>query len=766
MNRTPTRLLTILLALLWSGRLGAWTNEWRSIEHDARELLTGREFRQARFGMEVDGAKDLGETVRIDTTGTVFTFDKKARAISVQQRLPKPRPAVTLSFGGGSTWEGLTIVDRDTGAAWLATEGDQLLARVNCDSLLMFASTEPTTLTVQLAFEPTSFVSFADRYLFLDNYGGVGLYPLTLRTFDIGSEIEMVTPITDRRKCCVAPDGRVSYRLAANEVFWVSVAPPKPYNWHKLPSQGRNFAFHSWFEGRAPSDEEIGRWAKFCNVLLLQSPDGSLYHQRKDWRPPGTGAMTDTLTPIDSAEFTRVVTTAHARGMKVVVNAGAMYFRAELPKEKTAQGESRFVRGPAARNFPGLYAAVKRLREEHPIDGAYFDELYPANTVRAYLAARRMRELFGDEGVMIEHHDMNFHSVTCPPATLCWHDAQIAGEALARYYNHRDWLRYACSTYNIANCNDYVCNNFRCYFRLTGEQQHMDDALVQKCLDYNIFQFYAAWWSTVRFHRAYCPRHFRPFWERYSKLMQGLDTQRQRERVEAVCRRENAQPRSRWKTFLDGLSASDERVPTETLSFNSPLSVKGRRGIPTRSELGHGWSAFLGPKSDGRMEATEGKLHIAAKANTCAYIERALPAGVKAIECRMKTGSGNGMTYGPRLGLRWTDGDPHELKKGYHPHFQMSLTQRGTLAARHERSAGAHVEGFPVGEWHTLRYRFVEGYVIGEIQRSDGSWRPIQIMLAPSSPISAVVGKTGDLNRAADLGGRAAHCWVDQVRLF
>ena len=125
-----------------------------------------------------------------------------------------------------------------------------------------------------------------------------------------------------------------------------------------------------------------------------------------------------------------------------------------------------------------------------------------------------MRELLGDDGVMVEHHDWSFHGVTCPPATLCWHDAQIAGEAFARYYNHRDWLRYACSTYNIANISDYLCNNFRCYSRLTGGQEHLDDALLQKCLDYNIYQFYAAWWSTVRFHRAYYPKGFAPFWER------------------------------------------------------------------------------------------------------------------------------------------------------------------------------------------------------------------------------------------------------------
>ena len=91
---------------------------------------------------------------------------------------------------------------------------------------------------------------------------------------------------------------------------------------------------------------------------------------------------------------------------------------------------------------------------------------------------------------------------------------------------------------------------------------------------------------------------------------------------------------------------------------------------------------------------------------------------------------------------------------------------RGTLSAQHERSCAAHISGFPVGQWYTLRYRFVEGYVIGEAQRADGSWRPVQIMLAPSPPTSVIIGKAADLNRDIDIGGKSRDCWVDQVAMF
>ena len=97
-------------------------------------------------------------------------------------------------------------------------------------------------MTAGLAFEPMSFVSFADRYLFLDNDGGVGLYPLTLRTLTVANEVEMAAPTTDRDKCRMDPKGHVSYRLAANEAFWVSLAPPKPYDWRDRLSHRRGIA--------------------------------------------------------------------------------------------------------------------------------------------------------------------------------------------------------------------------------------------------------------------------------------------------------------------------------------------------------------------------------------------------------------------------------------------------------------------------------------------------------------------------------------------
>ena len=764
----PQTRQTLLLALcLWGGlhlSLFAWTDEWQNIQRDALGLLESHECAGAGFGMRLESVEEVETGARVTTTGAVFAFDKAGRGIDVYQRVGKSRRLMSLRFRQDVSWADLRIVDSMEGAAWFAAGSDAAFrGRVNCDSLLMLACSSPTTVTVELAFEPLSFVSLADRYSFLDSYGGVGIHPITVKTFRVGEEIEIAVPTSGRGTCSVSRSGSLGYRLAASQVLWVSVAPPKPYDWKQRPSATRNITFYSWYKDRAPKAQEIARWAGFCDVLLLQSPDGSLYEEPEQWRKPGQGAMTTTLMPRDKSIFRGIVDTAHTNRMKVVVNAGANYFRAPRRAEAPATGAPRYCRGSAATNFESLYAELAQLKQQFGIDGAYFDELYPTNTVRAYKAVRKLRHLFGDSGVLVEHHDMNFHGVTCPPATLCWHTAQVAGEALPRYYNHRGWLRYACSTHNIANCHDYLLNNFRGYYRLSGEKHHLDAALMDKCRDYNIYQFYAAWWEILPFHRDYFAEYVRPAWQRYSERMSRLDTIQQKEHVDSVLAREHARPRTKWQAFLAGLTAGKAPTPRASFTFDEPLTAGAQAGQATRTKLSNGWSVFFGPKSNGRIALVDGTLQITANANSCAYIERPLPADVQVIECRLKASPDCGMTYGPRIGLRWTDGNPHDISTGYYPHFKLGLTQMGTLSVQHQRSPNVHIEGFPVGQWHTLRYRFVEDYIIGEVRGEDGAWRPVQIMLVPAPPTSVLFGKTADLNRDLDAGGGPSTCWVDRV---
>jgi hypothetical protein len=387
---------------------------------------------------------------------------------------------------------------------------------------------------------------------------------------------------------------------------------------------------------------------------------------------------------------------------------------------------------------------------------------------------RKLRELFGDDGVIIEHNDQTTANVCWPPSLACWYNAQTAGEAMEKYWNNEDWLRYWASTYNISNINDILCYNTDRYFRLKGEKEHLDDVLLAKCLDNNIYQFYMGAWETQDYTRSYYENYFLPFWRKYLSLVS--ENVNMRKRVEKTCAQNNAIPRERWQSFLKGLSGKEALKPIEVLSFSQPTlkmlneGLKGEKGKETRIDLGNGWSAYFGPNSDGFMKIEDGVLHIKANAYTCCYLEKQLPENVRAIECRVKAGPNAGYSYGIGIALRWCpEGgyiSPQEGDKGFYPYFHLSLSQKGSLELIHMRAITAEIEGFPVGEWFTLRYRFLKNYCIAEVKLNDGTYRPLEIMIIPSLPKTVVIGKVETIGRNIDYGGDLSDQWVSDIVIY
>jgi len=750
--------------------------EAKKIKEDAYNLLMGRDFSKGSFGMKIDKAVEDKNKIIVKTTGAVFVFDKPTKTISVEQRIPKARKTANLKFIDSVGWDTLSIRDKDTGAVWLKTSDGKFNLRINCDSLLMFSSKEKTTLRVEILFKPINFLSLEGRYRLLDNYGGIGLYPLDLSIWKAGYELRL-EPTTSLGKVWIDGRGVITYNLEPDEIFWVSSAPPKPYDWSKRPSDKRNIAWHNWgYSSRAPSDEEIKEWSRFADILLLHT-EGTMW--KGGWQ---RGGVPFWYEPADEKEYKRTIDTAHKQGMKVVVYAAPIYFAKGLLPDATGIGKYSLEKYGSrenlsdfsGRNFSLYYEEVKHLKDTYGIDGVYLDELYPNNTVRAYIAVRKIRELFGDSGVMVEHNDGNIYNVSLPPSLTSWYDFQNTGESMERYWNNEDYLRYCVSTYNIANINDFLCNNTRRYFRFTGEKEFLDDNLLQKCLDNNIYQFYAAYFETRKdaglpeFYKNF----YRPFWEKYYRLMaQNPDM---KGRVERVCAKKNGLPRTGWENFLKGISGKEKITPLVKLSFDQLLSkkIEVQEGKDTRIDLGNGWSAFLGGKSNGSMEVKDGVLHIRANRDTCAYIEFGHEEGlpeIKAIECRVKTSQNGGDRYGIGMALRWckeggqgSDGEA----KGYRPWFHMSLTDRGTLLRYSKRTSGAETLGFTIGEWYTLRYRFIENYCIAEVKLPDGSYMPVDIQMIPSGPRSVVIGKVETAGRDIDSGGSMSECWIDEVSIY
>ncbi len=78
-----------------------------------------------------------------------------------------------------------------------------------------------------------------------------------------------------------------------------------------------------------------------------------------------------------------------------------------------------------------------------------------------------------------------------------------------------------------------------------------------------------------------------------------------------------------------------------------PVDPQGRLAAP--------WRAKLSSKPGTRLDVQQGELRLTANAHHCVFVERDLPKGVTMVECRIDSGTDQGMTWGSGLGLVWKD---------------------------------------------------------------------------------------------------------------
>ncbi len=74
---------------------------------------------------------------------------------------------------------------------------------------------------------------------------------------------------------------------------------------------------------------------------------------------------------------------------------------------------------------------------------------------------------------------------------------------------------------------------------------------------------------------------------------------------------------------------------------------------PSRRPMGPSWTSHLSEQGDARLEVKDGAMVIHSRAHHCAFAERDLPSGTTMIQCRINSGTDQGMTWGPGLGLVW-----------------------------------------------------------------------------------------------------------------
>ena len=461
---------------------GVWADHGEDLRalaetHVARQIMHRDVFPVGQFGMAVEKVEQHEDgTTTVTTTGATFKLNPAESTIECRQRLGRERLCATITFAPG-TFEGVKAVPPTDGAAIWKMPAGRL--RINCDSLLMFAPDgKAAKVHIKLHYKSQWNRNAGFNWLKLDNYGGVGV-------FVIGRAQKPVEPGGDEIDVTIAPG-------LTGEVLWVSIAPPRPFNWEESVS---DHYYSQYFISRRPgreperqtfpAEEGLRHWQEYwgANIFILHNPLDIWRNWQLAYDPVGGDEM-----------LGRTIAAAHKIGMRALAYASPIYYVKGTPVEAVAAArrrnysetdERRYGPGwPWGDNIDLFLPEIRRLLDRFDLDGLYYDGLYPESLVQSYRVIRQTRQMLGPDRRLVIHttwsEPFQSQAVFCP-AIDTYSNISYRGEDNPFLTNDdfEDWMRYVVGAYNVSNAIGAPAFN-----KVPVEQ--LDDAFLNRLLDFNI----------------------------------------------------------------------------------------------------------------------------------------------------------------------------------------------------------------------------------------------------------------------------------------
>lgn len=409
----------------------------------AQDMLKPDMFPNAQYGMAVESIED-GQVAKVVTTGAEFLIDKAKDSIECKQRIAKQRSVGVVKLAPG-TLKGMKLTHKSSGAAIFSGNGS--IVRINGDSMLMIQPAKDGAIKAALSFTPDYHSEFVGNYNFYDPYGGIGFYEHGKCP---NSRMEVLNdPVT------------VTWPWKGGDILWVSVSPPKPYDWTSLGKRKINLHGSEHDRWMYPCDSLLGGLSKMGNELILFSEN-----MWEHWQL--------SLVPRNMTDYLRTMRTAHEFGMKTVVYASPKMFTKGTVVEYRANPDVHLAGGwHTGSNEREYLKQATRIIKEFETDGLYFDEMYCSRKALAtsYHLARASRELVGDNGLLYFHCTEDVLSdrrvdigeqsgQTACPTIHAYFDMLLKGEG---EYTRIDpaYVRYVLSSYNISNTMTLQCTDDR-----------------------------------------------------------------------------------------------------------------------------------------------------------------------------------------------------------------------------------------------------------------------------------------------------------------
>jgi len=565
-----------------------------------QELMDPNLLPDPQCGMRVESATLQGQAICVVTTGAQITLALTKGDVRFEQRIGHQRPVATLSLG--RPIQGAKIIQSRPGLTLITCEQPKLTIRVNGDSLFMLHVHEPIQAAVQTHIAPAWNDSYGANHLIVDEWGGFGLYCSKTNLDDHYDAFEQTV---------------ATYPLAAHDVLWVGVCPPKPYVWER--SLRDNVVWH-WSDKLAyPPDDVLKKWQAHGNIVLLQS-EVMLW---KDWN-------LDFIPRLGVEEFARVRKSVHDLGMRFIVYTSPYYFLKGTPIENKAMNNfdnfatTGFPPGWATGENMGLFMpAITKVMKEYKPDGLYFDGQYTDNPAALYALARQTRALLGEKGIQEWHSTGALGPRNCYlPQADAYVDFILRGEGQGGRYTDFDYLRFFISGYNVNNCIGVVCNN---------GPPGMTPELVRDALRAN-----------ARFHTIFSwpddPKVAKVIQEYRSCLTPDLrkTVDEQVDARQAQVSAKAAAARAEMQALRD---PPTWRKPTLSVEFKTMPEAR----------------PFISPKNASPFSIVDNRLHVRAHGNTYAYLRFPLNQKVKGFTVKVRQGTDQGQSWGPAAMIHWAD---------------------------------------------------------------------------------------------------------------
>lgn len=610
-----------------------------------QELMAPGMFPKPQRGLVVRRVEREEDGITVHTTGAAIHISPAEGKLVFEQRILRERALAVLSLG--QPLRDVRVTHANRGFARITAAEPSLVIRVNGDSLFMLHVHTPLEAAIQRKIAPAWHASFQNNHLLADEWGAFGLY---CSEDDLDDHFDPFAEEAAR------------YPLPADAVLWVGVCPPKPYDWER--SLNEHVVWHWSRDTGYPEDDTLRLFREHGDVALLQSEVMLWKNWNLDFEPRHGGV-----------EFSRVRKTLHSLGMRFIVYTSPYYFLRGTALESRAMNSFKDFNGwppgtPTGGNMGLFLDAVRRVMREHKPDGLYFDGQYMENPAALYALARSAREIVGEQGILEWHSTHALGRDLCYlPQADAYVDYILRGEGRQKRYQDRDYLRFFVSGYGINNCIGVLCNNGRA---------GINAEMAGNVLDVNArFHTLAGWLHNpdamrvvTRDYRA----HLNPALR--ARVHQALEKHQERVAARVAAARKE---RAALAMPLDPAALAERAVPVGSGDLKLHVSPVNAAG------------PVIG----------DGDLQVRAHAHTYSYIEAPLDGEVGAFSFCVNIDSGQGMSWGPAVALKWPGGAC--LRAGVRSDGQFQTDILG------EQRCGGHYAGGWV--WLRVRWRDTMGVV-------------------------------------------------------